>query len=79
MPDGPALRTCLRCGKKFKSKGYGNRICNKCGVYEPKRDGCPIVNMDVGLASLSKNGVRVLRIKPKDEDCPSLDEFFCGQ
>lgn len=34
LPDrrnGPTLpRLCLRCGKKFPSKGSGNRLCGRC-------------------------------------------------
>ena len=29
-PSPAAERTCLKCGKKFGSKGPGNRICKKC-------------------------------------------------
>lgn len=32
--DAPARRTCLGCGKKFQSWGFGNRFCNSCS---PKR------------------------------------------
>ena len=28
------IRTCLGCGKEFKSKGNGNRICYKCSRKE---------------------------------------------
>lgn len=27
-----AERTCLKCYKKFKSKGAGNRVCEKCNT-----------------------------------------------
>ncbi len=26
----PARRNCLKCGKRFDSRGPGNRICRKC-------------------------------------------------
>ena len=29
-PSPEAERTCLKCGKKFRSTGPGNRICKKC-------------------------------------------------
>lgn len=28
--DDPAMRTCLRCGRRFDSRGPGNRLCRKC-------------------------------------------------
>jgi hypothetical protein len=28
--DRPAIRTCLCCGEKFKSTGWGNRMCPPC-------------------------------------------------
>lgn len=33
--DRPAKRTCLTCGEKFRSKGWGNRICPKCTRAAP--------------------------------------------
>lgn len=33
----PALRTCLCCGEKFKSTGFGNRMCQRC-LDAPWRD-----------------------------------------
>ena len=33
--DGVAYRTCLKCGKQFKSEGSWNRICPRCaGIQE---------------------------------------------
>jgi len=28
--DRPAKRNCLNCGTKFKSEGWGNRLCPTC-------------------------------------------------
>lgn len=33
-PSIPAVRKCLRCGRKFKSDGAGNRICSYCKRIE---------------------------------------------
>ena len=30
LPNEPGQRTCLKCGKSFKSRNAGNRICPDC-------------------------------------------------
>ena len=30
VAGGPAIRTCLNCGKPFESDWIGNRICDTC-------------------------------------------------
>ena len=34
MADEPKIiiRMCLKCSKEFKSKGVGNRLCEKCNT-----------------------------------------------
>lgn len=32
-------RECLKCGKRFKSTGIGNRICQTCSVVNEKTRG----------------------------------------
>jgi transcription elongation factor Elf1 len=29
-------RLCLKCGKKFSSKGHYNRICERCGLLNER-------------------------------------------
>ena len=31
----PDFRKCLGCGKRFKSKWIGNRLCQSCRVIDP--------------------------------------------
>lgn len=30
MPDSAATRSCMRCGKGFRSEGKANRLCGNC-------------------------------------------------
>ena len=30
LSDRPKSRTCLKCQAKFKSEGWGNRLCVSC-------------------------------------------------
>ncbi len=32
MKDKARMRTCLKCRKRFLSRGPGNRICKKCNA-----------------------------------------------
>ncbi len=29
-PPDPKLRKCLKCGRRFKSEHFGERVCPKC-------------------------------------------------
>ena len=42
----PALRGCLRCGRRFASRGPGNRICTPCA------------NKGASLSRAEENAVR---------------------
>lgn len=42
LEDRPKERACLRCGVRFWSEGFGERICRRCKGLNTWRNAAPV-------------------------------------